>query len=91
MRSKSYSEQWRSRRWSLRYQETLYVPKVLLVSTNLTFTQRFAEVVAEDPDLREDEPMPMSCLSAFKCLWADQGCQDAIKRGNEYALHDNLT
>ena len=35
--------------------------------------------------------MPMDCLTAFKNLWADAGVQEAIQKGNEYALHDNLT
>lgn len=53
--------------------------------------QRFAEIVAADPDLRPEEPMPIDCLNAFKSLWTDEGVQVAIKKGNEYALHDNLT
>ena len=35
--------------------------------------------------------MPGDCLIAFRALWADEGVQLAIKKGNEYALHDNLT
>lgn len=53
--------------------------------------QRFAETVAADPDLGADDPMPLDCLNAFKSLWRDEGVQLAIKKGNEYALHDNLT
>ena len=52
---------------------------------------RFAEVVAADPDISGDDPMPADCLVAFKALWGDGGVQEAIKKGNEYALHDNLT
>ncbi|KAI6786202.1 G-protein alpha subunit, partial [Hortaea werneckii] len=52
---------------------------------------RFAEIVAADPEIGQDDPMPMDCLNAFKSLWRDQGVQLAIKKGNEYALHDNLT
>ena len=53
--------------------------------------QRFAEVVAADPDIGPDEAMPIDCMNAFKSLWLDGGVQMAIKKGNEYALHDNLT
>ena len=35
--------------------------------------------------------MPLDCLEAFKSLWADQGVQLAINKGNEYSLHDNLS
>ncbi|EME49409.1 G protein alpha-like subunit [Dothistroma septosporum NZE10] len=52
---------------------------------------RFAEIVAADPDIGADEAMPLDCLNAFRSLWEDQGVQAAIKKGNEYALHDNLT
>jgi hypothetical protein len=53
--------------------------------------QRFAELVASDPDIGPEEPMPLDCLNAFKSLWRDAGVQIAIRKGNEYALHDNLT
>lgn len=53
--------------------------------------QRFAEIVASDPDIGADDAMPLDCLNAFKSLWRDEGVQLAIKKGNEYALHDNLT
>lgn len=53
--------------------------------------QRFAEVIAADPDIGPEEAMPLDCLNAFKTLWQDDGVQLAIKKGNEYALHDNLT
>ncbi|KAK0337509.1 hypothetical protein LTR94_004065 [Friedmanniomyces endolithicus] len=52
---------------------------------------RFAELVASDPDLGPDDPMPLDCLHAFKSLWRDEGVKSAINKGNEYALHDNLT
>jgi guanine nucleotide-binding protein subunit alpha len=53
--------------------------------------QRFAEIVAADPEIGPEEPMPLDCLHAFKSLWRDEGIQMAIRKGNEYALHDNLT
>ncbi|GIZ40887.1 hypothetical protein CKM354_000420800 [Cercospora kikuchii] len=52
---------------------------------------RYAEIVAADPDIGPEDPMPLDCLKAFTSLWRDAGVQTAIKKGNEYALHDNLT
>jgi guanine nucleotide-binding protein subunit alpha len=44
-----------------------------------------------EKDLRPYEPIPIEYLRAFKDLWSDPGIQKAIERGNEYALHDNLS
>ena len=54
-------------------------------------SQRFEAVILVSEDIGPDDPFPMECLPAMKGLWADRGVQSAIKRGNEYALHDNLT
>jgi guanine nucleotide-binding protein subunit alpha len=35
--------------------------------------------------------MPLDSLHAFTSLWADKGVQLAMLKGNEYALHDNLS
>ena len=35
--------------------------------------------------------MPLDCLHAFQNLWVDKGVQLAMLKGNEYALHDNLS
>lgn len=35
--------------------------------------------------------MPVDFLHAFTSLWADKGVQMSILKGNEYALHDNLS
>ncbi|KAK3673474.1 hypothetical protein LTR78_006708 [Recurvomyces mirabilis] len=51
---------------------------------------RFAEIIAADPEIGPEDSMPLDCLNAFKSLWRDHGVQLAIKKGNEYALHDNL-
>lgn len=37
------------------------------------------------------EHFPPEYLNAFKNLWMDDGVKQAIIRGNEYALHDNLS
>lgn len=49
------------------------------------------EVIAADPEIGPEDAMPIPCLNAFKVLWQDAGVQLAIRKGHEYALHDNLT
>lgn len=43
-----------------------------------------------DYELSPNEPLPADYLEPVKRLWADQGVKQAIAKGNEYALHDNL-
>ncbi|KAF2838315.1 guanine nucleotide binding protein, alpha subunit [Patellaria atrata CBS 101060] len=52
---------------------------------------RYADLIAADPEIGPDDAMPPECLHAFTSLWADKGVQLAILKGNEYALHDNLS
>lgn len=47
--------------------------------------------MAADPDIGPEDAMPLDCLGAFRALWKDEGVQLAIRKGNEYALHDNLS
>jgi hypothetical protein len=44
-----------------------------------------------DRKLTVDEQLPVEYLKPFKCLWLDQSVQSVIKRGHEFALHDNLS
>jgi hypothetical protein len=37
-----------------------------------------------------NDAFPPECLPAMKGLWVDASVQQTIKRGNEYALHDNI-
>jgi guanine nucleotide-binding protein subunit alpha len=53
--------------------------------------QRYSEMVNSAPDIGTEEPMPEDYLTAFNCLWADKGVQLTILKGNQYALHDNLS
>jgi guanine nucleotide-binding protein subunit alpha len=48
-------------------------------------------LIAADPEIGIEDSMPQECLSAFNSLWADKGVQLAILKGNQYALHDNLS
>lgn len=43
-----------------------------------------------DVKLGAFDPMPPDFLLPIKQLWQDPGVQQAIARGNEFALHDNL-
>jgi guanine nucleotide-binding protein subunit alpha len=53
--------------------------------------QRCAELILTDPDINPNEPLPVEYLHAFTSLWEDRGVQIAMLKGNEYALHDNLS
>jgi guanine nucleotide-binding protein subunit alpha len=61
------------------------------VHRSLTRDQRYGELILSDPDITPDEPLPLECLYAFNSLWEDKGIQMAMLKGNEYALHDNLS
>lgn len=71
----------------------LYVVVVALSNWPCTNhkTQRYSEMVNAAPDIGTEEPMPDEFLTAFNCLWADKGVQLTILKGNQYALHDNLS
>ncbi|KAI4198576.1 MAG: hypothetical protein LQ346_002729 [Caloplaca aetnensis] len=47
-------------------------------------------VIAAAEDIGADDTFPPQCLPAMKALWKDPSVQATIKRGNEYALHDNI-
>jgi hypothetical protein len=48
-------------------------------------------IIFLDRKLAIDEQLPVEYLMPFKCLWVDQAVQSVIKRGHEFALHDNLS
>jgi guanine nucleotide-binding protein subunit alpha len=60
-------------------------------TSQLTKPQRYSELVNAAPDIGTEEPIPEEFLPAFNCLWADKGVQLTILKGNQYALHDNLS
>lgn len=43
-----------------------------------------------DQEISANDPLPKDFLDPIKELWQDGGVNRAIKKGNEYALHDNL-
>lgn len=44
-----------------------------------------------EAEISPDSKMPEDFLEPIKLLWQDSGVMAAIAKGNEYALHDNLT
>jgi guanine nucleotide-binding protein subunit alpha len=57
----------------------------------LTVTQAYVDIIIVERELGRGESFPKDYQVAFKNLWADRGVQKAVDRGNEFALHDNLT
>jgi guanine nucleotide-binding protein subunit alpha len=49
-----------------------------------------AHVLVEQ-EIHPNEPFPQDFLEPIKALWQDEGVRKAIDKGNEYALHDNLS
>lgn len=52
--------------------------------------QNILDLILRERDLGPKDPMPTEYLQAFKSLWTDNGVQQAVSKGHEYALHDNL-
>jgi len=52
--------------------------------------QEHEKVIASAEDIGPDDSFPQECLPAMKSLWHDPSVQATIKRGNEFALHDNI-
>jgi guanine nucleotide-binding protein subunit alpha len=50
----------------------------------------YERVIAAAEDIGAEDHFPIHCLAAMKGLWADAAVQQTIRRGNEYALHDNI-
>lgn len=63
----------------------------LVPHTNVASAQVHLPIIMEERDLNPFEPIPIEYLRAFKDMWTDGGVQQAVERGNEYALQDNLS
>lgn len=44
-----------------------------------------------DYEVNPNDPFPADYLEPIKQLWVDAGVRRTIAKGNEFALHDNLT
>lgn len=56
-----------------------------------TTKQKNQAVIQADHEISPNDNLPEAYLEPIKSLWADGGVQKAILKGNEYALHDNLS
>jgi len=54
------------------------------------YLQKYVPLIMVERELGTSEFFPREYLPAFQSLWRDSGVQDAVHRGNEFALHDNL-
>ena len=76
---------------TLKTKRIAYDTRLLATGNALTLDQKHAELIESDPDISPNDPLPIECLEAFTSLWEDKGVQWAMLKGNEYALHDNLS
>ncbi|KAI9884543.1 MAG: G-Protein alpha subunit [Watsoniomyces obsoletus] len=53
--------------------------------------EQYVALINLERELGTKESFPQEYLPAFKSLWIDHGVKQAIVKGNEYALHDNLS
>ena len=76
---------------SIRAKNLLYIdggPSAYSWETNSA--QDYERIIAQAQDIGTEDHFPIQCLDAMKGLWQDESVQRTIKRGNEYALHDNI-
>lgn len=50
----------------------------------------YIDLMLEDREITASEAMPHEYLIPFQRMWSDTGVQQAARRGNEYALQDNI-
>jgi guanine nucleotide-binding protein subunit alpha len=55
-----------------------------------TNTKPYCDYVFEDKEIKDSESFPRSYLQPLRALWTDKGVQLSVRRGNEYALYDNI-
>ncbi|KAI9819714.1 MAG: hypothetical protein M1832_003948 [Thelocarpon impressellum] len=53
--------------------------------------QQYISLINNERDINSTDSLPVEYLPAFKSLWTDAGIQQTMIKGNEFALHDNLT
>ena len=52
--------------------------------------QKYEAIIANQDDIGIEDSFPKDCLGAMKGLWKDPSVQQTMRRGNEFALHDNI-
>lgn len=55
------------------------------------YCQKNQALLLVDVEISPHDSLPQEYLEPVKALWGDNGVQKAIQKGNEYALHDNLS
>ncbi|RVD81494.1 uncharacterized protein DFL_009358 [Arthrobotrys flagrans] len=53
--------------------------------------EQHVSLILNQKELSSGEKMPKDHLAPLKSLWNDAGVQQTVSRGNEFALHDNLS
>ncbi|KAK8854889.1 hypothetical protein IAR55_003628 [Kwoniella newhampshirensis] len=53
--------------------------------------RRYITLIDSEPPINTGEPYPAKYLVALKSLWADPNVQLCYRRGNEFALAENMT
>ncbi|RCI06499.1 hypothetical protein CU098_013283 [Rhizopus stolonifer] len=53
--------------------------------------KNYIHLFSETPSLEENQPFPEIYYEPLKRLWKDQNVQQAISKGNLFALHDNIS
>ncbi|WVQ81951.1 hypothetical protein IAT38_004078 [Cryptococcus sp. DSM 104549] len=52
--------------------------------------RRYISLVDQEPPINTNEPYPEKYLVALQSLWADANVQECYRRGNEFALAENM-
>lgn len=60
------------------------------IPLSLESSDEHIDLLIEERELSPGEILPQEYLTPFKTMWSDPGIQTAARRGNEYALHDNV-
>ncbi|GKT60301.1 guanine nucleotide-binding protein alpha-2 subunit [Colletotrichum tofieldiae] len=58
-------------------------------TTSMRESKHMAHILVEH-EINAQDPLPRDYLQPIKELWVDGGVKQAIAKGNEFALHDNL-
>lgn len=78
-----------------RHSAVLSVNKLGLTKVNKllikVFAKHYTDLIFLNRNPLIDGQLLVEYLAPFKSLWADQAVQRVVKRGNEFALHDNMS
>ena len=69
--------------------DALHAMEALELTFERAENDEFVDLIVAERELSFTEPLPPEYFPALHSLWRDDGVQTAVRRGNEYALHDN--